>query len=647
MNLLLFVLTLVSANIFEAKRPTAGAGKDVLRALHGVLPANSFSDTKTGAALAGPAAFRARPGAYFGTPSASLTEADPPAAAATPPAAAPADSAKAAAPPAAPARAAGVVQPLVTTAPPTAPAVAADDTTPPPATLAPETTVEPPPPLGSRINPTGKNAWEEAVANYGGKKYHMPKALALDKVLDTTRGWAGLAAIGKDIFLAPSSSDQIIVVNVNKPDFPRLMAVQTNDMMPSSMPTAGIKTIPMGPMKWCAAVAVKNKVYFAPMLSDKIMILDAEAWHASREDPLQNASYLSSVSLDPSQAKGGTPFFASFGTQKWLGASAIGKSALVLGPSYQGNVPMLSKLQSPNGTEVSMIDAQGLAGQSFGRHLPLGGEALWMGSVSIGKKVYYAPSNAGSILVLDILPTLSPGELAERAFKSGYKTKQNVYQIRTDKIEKGGPNVPMKWFGGAQYEGRIYFAPHNHDSILVVNASTDRVRSIPVEYFAGRQGKWRGATVLDDKMYFAPYNADGILILDLKTEAVHMVGTRLLSNRTAKWMGAVAVDKRVYFSPYRARKMLIYDTIPMDAKEPAEKAPEPPQSLFEERGVLGTLASSFLDLEYDEDDFTHLDPAPAAETWYATAKHTFGAIRRAASQLPNWRNVANNFRHEH
>jgi hypothetical protein len=457
---------------------------------------------------------------------------------------------------------AGVVEPLVPTTTP-APNSTEDETfeedTPETTTPEPNETST----SGARRNPTGMTAWEEAAAIYEGVKHKRPMGLSLEKVLDGTRGWAGVTTVGHDLIFAPASSDQILVVNVTAPDNPRLMSVSVDDMLASSMPTAGAVAKPRGPMKWCAAAAIGPVVYMAPLLADAVLVFDVSAWSKSGQDPLANSSYLWDVPLEPHLAKGGTKYAPMFGTEKWLGGSVVGNREYVMGPSYTGLVPALKNLDKPpNMTKVGYWDATGLAGQSSMAKLPLGGEQLWEGSVSYGTKVYFAPYNAESVLVVDT-KEYTPEEkttMDERNWKSGFEADVHAYQILTKALPGGTKAKRAKWHGGALATDKIYFAPHDADTILVVNCLTDKVRQIDVPHFSSRTGKWRGAALLEGKVYFAPYNADGILVLDVATEQTYIVGTRLLSNRTAKWMGAAAIDKRVYFSPFKARKVLVYDT---------------------------------------------------------------------------------------
>jgi len=276
---------------------------------------------------------------------------------------------------------------------------------------------------------------------------------------------------------------------------------------------------------------------------------------------------------------------------------------LVLGPSYTGLVPSLKNLDKPpNMTQVNYWDATGLAGQGSEMKLPFGGEQLWEGSVAYLNKVYFAPYNAESVLVIDT-KEYTPDEkenMNERMWKSGYNTDVHAYQILTKALPGGDTSKKMKWHGGALVTDKIYFAPHDADSILVVNCLTDKVRQIDVPYFASRTGKWRGAAVLEGKVYFAPYNADGILVLDVATEQTYLVGTRLLSNRTAKWMGAAVVDKRVYFSPFKARKVLVYDTQGLP--------PGPPQARVLNPGDLPGLLETGGGLsEWGDEEVEELD----------------------------------------
>lgn len=496
---------------------------------------------------------------------------------------------------------------------------------------------------------TGTDAWEEAHVIFDGVSHKPPMALSVDRFLPNSNqwrglltpvprsshpgqrlnfgvgwpedgGWAGVAAVGQDLVFAPADADQILIINVTTPDEPRLSTVQVGDMITSSLPTAGAPRVPRGPMKWCAAAAAGTKVYFAPLLADDVLVLDVAAWRSAGRDSAQNSTFLWDVPLTPSMAKGGTSLVPSFGTQKWLGASVVNNRELVLGPSYTGMVPTLLNLdEARNRTRVKYWDASGLAGQSGQKHLPYGGEELWQGSVAYGKKVYFAPFNAESVLVVDT-QDYTKDELAkmdEKMWRSGYRSDVHAYQLLTRGLPGGGMKDHAKWHGGVLSDNTIYFAPHNANSILVVDCLTDTVRQVDVPYHVNRRGKWRGAALLAGKIYFAPYNADGILIFDVKTEQSYLAGTRLLSNRTAKWMGAAVVGTRVYFAPYKAQKVLVYETMgqPRDAEESA--VPSPPQALLEEH-VLSLddpaddeHATEFLQRDPDPDtseDDSDIDP---------------------------------------
>lgn len=452
-----------------------------------------------------------------------------------------------------------------------------------------------------RFNPTGQTAWAESSANYDGVRHRRPIGIDLYELMGANPfGWAGVAAVGEELFFAPSTADHILTLDVTVPEKPRANIISTRAAMPSVLPTGGFPTYPQGPMKWCGVTAVgSHAVVFEPQLATAALVLRTDVWNKDRRDPDLVESYLRSYPVDKSVTTGGTKRVPMFGTQKWIGAAAVGETA-VLGPSFTGEVPTMT-VSGRVQPILSSISAKGLAGYSATNFQVAGGEALWQGAVTYGSKVYYAPHNSGEILVLDMDPykNASRAEISKRSWRTGiYSGSPNSYAIPTSGLldgsggsaeidDEGVGSHEAKWSGGAACtkgpcDGRVYFAPFGSDNILVLNTTAETIRTIAVPYFSGRAGKWRGCAFKSPFVYCSPYNADGILVLDTRDETVHIVGTRLISNRTAKWIGAAAVGDRIYFAPYAARRVLVYDTLPVDPNADAAAPPVEEDSLLQQ-----------------------------------------------------------------
>eukprot|EP00631_Chrysoreinhardia_giraudii_P003534 CAMPEP_0197416622 /NCGR_PEP_ID=MMETSP1170-20131217/2897_1 /TAXON_ID=54406 /ORGANISM="Sarcinochrysis sp, Strain CCMP770" /LENGTH=108 /DNA_ID=CAMNT_0042943533 /DNA_START=314 /DNA_END=636 /DNA_ORIENTATION=- len=84
--------------------------------------------------------------------------------------------------------------------------------------------------------------------------------------------------------------------------------------------------------------------------------------------------------------------------------------------------------------------------------------------------------------------------------------------VRT--IDCGGVRGMKKWSGICACNDKVYCAPFNADSILVIDAAnSDVVRTIDCGGVRG-PGKWIGICACNDKVYCAPNDADSILVID-------------------------------------------------------------------------------------------------------------------------------------
>jgi flagellar motor protein MotB len=158
------------------------------------------------------------------------------------------------------------------------------------------------------------------------------------------------------------------------------------------------------------------------------------------------------------------------------------------------------------------------------------GNNKWGGIAAVGSKLYCAPYNASSVLVID---------------------------ADADKISmiECGVAGGDKWRGIAAVGSKLYCAPHYASSVLVIDAETGTVSTI--ECGVAGNCKWFGIAAVGSKLYCAPYNASSVLVIDVETDKVSTIECGVIGNY--KWCGIAAVGSKLYCAPFKASSVLVID----------------------------------------------------------------------------------------
>jgi len=167
-----------------------------------------------------------------------------------------------------------------------------------------------------------------------------------------------------------------------------------------------------------------------------------------------------------------------------------------------------------------------------------------------GGKIYCAPSNADSVLVIH----------------PGYGTCTTVGNLGTGKD---------KWKGGfTGMGGRLYCVPASGSSAaLAIEPSGESSASV----LDGRaatalcgvghaqaSGWFPGLRASDDRFYMTPQDAGSVLVLDPKNHTTKLIGA--FGNGTFKWSpGVFGLDGRLYCAPVNAPSVLVVDPVAQTA----------------------------------------------------------------------------------
>lgn len=117
-----------------------------------------------------------------------------------------------------------------------------------------------------------------------------------------------------------------------------------------------------------------------------------------------------------------------------------------------------------------------------------------------------------------------------------------------------------KWLGNAEYNGKIFCAPRESSSVLVIDSITEEIRKIPTNVDGG--DKWIGIARCGSKLYCSPYNVSSVLVIDGDTEEIHLIPCAAYKGRSDyKWSGIATYGTSLFCSPFQASSILVIDAI--------------------------------------------------------------------------------------
>ena len=166
-------------------------------------------------------------------------------------------------------------------------------------------------------------------------------------------------------------------------------------------------------------------------------------------------------------------------------------------------------------------------------------------------KFYGAPRDSQSVLIID-----PQTETADTTSISG--------------LPHGTATVTNKWrgFAFAPSVGKLFAAPFNADSVLIIDPATNRTDTLAVSGGAAMAGKWAGIAYapVSGKLFAAPARETAVLIIDPEArtaDATTMVVSGADPSVTLKWFGIVYAPstEKLYAVPMRAGEILIVDPV--------------------------------------------------------------------------------------
>eukprot|EP00037_Helgoeca_nana_P007037 m.64353 g.64353 ORF g.64353 m.64353 type:complete len:660 (-) comp17876_c0_seq3:349-2328(-) len=165
------------------------------------------------------------------------------------------------------------------------------------------------------------------------------------------------------------------------------------------------------------------------------------------------------------------------------------------------------------------------------------------------RKLYAAPCWANSMLIVDPLANATDGSTVGN-FGTGSAARRSN---------------GVKWFGTAYAFGKIYGAPYDANSVLILDTSTNVTDTTTLRTVTGHAGSWAGIAFspVDGKLYAAPLQANAVLIVDPLLNQTDMTTLVVGCTSCNKWNGITfcSVTNRLYAAPSEANAVLIVDPI--------------------------------------------------------------------------------------
>jgi hypothetical protein len=328
-------------------------------------------------------------------------------------------------------------------------------------------------------------------------------------------------------------------------------------------------------LKWMGAIALGQRVIFAPFSADTILIVDVSAWGYEQVVGGVNLCRENQFNLQPNH-KG--PWCSS--TEKFAGLAAVGTQVFFAPYSADHVIEVDGSCAN-----AALANREGIAclGGAAATASIATGHAKWNGAVAIGTKVYCAPHAARSVLVIDTaaFPAAAVGYASAAGLSTiGFPASSRV-------VPASLPASETAWSGIAAIDNRIYCAAHNTKSVLAVDTVTHDFAPIYFEnhvnvgdllvytyYYAAftpqvqllsDEDKYTDIVAVGTSLVMIPSNARKVI--SLQTAQSKLMAVNLKSTATAaikyfkgnKYMGGVLVGTKMYAAPDRACAILVFD----------------------------------------------------------------------------------------
>ena len=174
----------------------------------------------------------------------------------------------------------------------------------------------------------------------------------------------------------------------------------------------------------------------------------------------------------------------------------------------------------------------------------VGGDYQYNGIAAVGQKLYCAPHNSTSVLIIDAATN------------------------RTTTVETGLKGDHF-YHGIAAVGNKLYCCPSSASSVLVIDAGTDTTSFVTWTSPAQTWGthavsaepvswKWAGIAAVGPRLFCAPCNSSWVLVIDTKTDTTTFIETGFEGDH--KWSGIAAVGERLYCAPFQSSSVLVIDS---------------------------------------------------------------------------------------
>jgi len=323
------------------------------------------------------------------------------------------------------------------------------------------------------------------------------KVTTIPTGVEGRNNWCGTAAVGTKLYCPPVSVSSVLVIDS-----------ETNTTYPLTRhghirPESGIECHYM-------IAAVGTKLYCPPVNGSSVLVID---------------SVYNTTTTIPCGVEGG---------DKWMGIAAVG-TKLYCAPSNASSVLVIDSV-----TNTTTTIPCGVAGKH-----------KWAGITAVGTKLYCAPLLASCVLVID----------AETSTTTTIECRVLELDLEKWCVEEWG--VLEKWCGIAAVGTKLYCAPLDITSVLVIDSETDTVSTIRSGFLASFDGKfwqgqmWQGIAALGTKLYCAPSNASSVLVIDSVTNTTSSIPCGVAGKY--KWMGVAAVGTKLYCPACYASSVLVIE----------------------------------------------------------------------------------------
>ncbi len=142
-----------------------------------------------------------------------------------------------------------------------------------------------------------------------------------------------------------------------------------------------------------------------------------------------------------------------------------------------------------------------------------------------------------------------------------YTPSTNTFSSTTTGLT-GLPSGAAKWYGGCLAQnGKIYCAPYNHNSVLIIDVdtpSTDITTIASMSTYAA--SSWRqGCLAPNGKIYFSPRNGTSVLIVDPSDDSKDESTIASLTGSNKYCQGILAPNGKIYCLPMLFTNALVID----------------------------------------------------------------------------------------